>query len=324
MSIKKNIICWWSGGITSAVACKIAIDFYGKENCRVIFIDTCNEHYDTYRFFIDCEKMYGVPIEIITGIKDYNPIVSGYKDIFKSRSLYFQPNKNVHFYSIEDVWKHHFSLNVSFGAICSTELKRKVREEWQKENDYKSQVFGFEFERKEMNRAISLKNNHPKAKPIFPLLMLAYDKKDCLKLFNDWDVEIPQAYKDGLRNNNCLGDGYGCVQGGIGYWQMIYRINPEGYFKRAKIEHELTDAQGFQVTMCKEQSEDAKGKDKKDALLFLLPHPDFPQNKTVLDVYAREPDPMVDCSGFCGTNDLTPRKKSELEINFSSELFPQA
>lgn len=36
----KDIICWWSGGITSAVACKLAIDMYGKDRCRVIMIDT--------------------------------------------------------------------------------------------------------------------------------------------------------------------------------------------------------------------------------------------------------------------------------------------
>jgi len=36
----KKIICWWSGGITSAVACKIAIDSFGIENCQVIMIDT--------------------------------------------------------------------------------------------------------------------------------------------------------------------------------------------------------------------------------------------------------------------------------------------
>ena len=38
--MNKDIVCWWSGGVTSAVACKIAIDLYGLENCRFIFIDT--------------------------------------------------------------------------------------------------------------------------------------------------------------------------------------------------------------------------------------------------------------------------------------------
>jgi hypothetical protein len=31
----KTIICWWSGGITSAVACKIAINLFGGKKCRL-------------------------------------------------------------------------------------------------------------------------------------------------------------------------------------------------------------------------------------------------------------------------------------------------
>jgi hypothetical protein len=27
--MKNDIIYWWSGGVTSAVACKVAIDIYG-------------------------------------------------------------------------------------------------------------------------------------------------------------------------------------------------------------------------------------------------------------------------------------------------------
>ena len=104
--MSNSIICWWSGGVTSAVACKIAIDIYGKENCRVIMIDTGNEHEDTYRFKDDCQRWYGIEIETITTIG----------------------NK---FESIQDVWEKYKSLNVATGAICSTHLKRKVREKWQ-------------------------------------------------------------------------------------------------------------------------------------------------------------------------------------------------
>ena len=56
--IGKKIICWWSGGITSAVACKIALDlFKDKNECRVIMIDTGNEDEDTYRFKNGLRKM---------------------------------------------------------------------------------------------------------------------------------------------------------------------------------------------------------------------------------------------------------------------------
>ena len=55
----EKIIGWWSGGNTSAVACKIGIDLYGKENVRIVFIDTHNEDVDTYRFMKDCADWYG-------------------------------------------------------------------------------------------------------------------------------------------------------------------------------------------------------------------------------------------------------------------------
>ena len=70
--------------------------------------------------------------------------------------------------SIKDVWEKHVSLNVATGAICSTQLKRRVREKWQEQNKYDFQIFGFEFDKKECNRALGLHKNHPKAKGIYP------------------------------------------------------------------------------------------------------------------------------------------------------------
>lgn len=61
--------------------------------------------------------------------------------------------------SIQDVWTTHLSLNTATGAICSTNLKRLVREQFEKENDYEYQIFGFEFETNEFKRAKSLKMN---------------------------------------------------------------------------------------------------------------------------------------------------------------------
>lgn len=285
----RDVICWWSGGITSAMACKVAIDLF-PGRCRVIFMDTFNEDDDTYRFKADCERLYGQEIETITMIGN------GYD-------------------SIQDVWKKHLSLNVANGAICSSVLKRKLREQWQKENTYTHQVFGFEFESKEFNRAKSLAMNHPQAKPIFPLLMLGLTKIDCIKAFNDFGIEIPRAYRLGLSNNNCLKTG--CVQGGIGYWQKIKRDFPEKFEAMAKIEHELTDLKGHPVTMLKDQSSAAKGLHKYADLVFLKKHPGYP-NKSIDEMKGREPEPLTDCNGFCGVNDLNKRSAAEMEINFEN------
>ncbi len=54
ININNPVICWFSGGITSAVSCKLAIDLFGADNCSCIFMDTQNEDPDTYRFKDDC------------------------------------------------------------------------------------------------------------------------------------------------------------------------------------------------------------------------------------------------------------------------------
>ena len=275
----KSVICWWSGGVTSAVACKVAIDLYGHEKCRVIMQDTHNEHPDTYRFKDDCSKWYGLEIEVISAIG----------------------NK---YESIEQLWRKHLSLNVATGAVCSYKLKRVVREEWQKNNEFSYQVFGFEFDSKEFKRALSLGLNHSKAKPIFPLMMMGYDKKDCIKILNDAEILIPEPYRLGLSNNNCFKTG--CVQGGIGYWKKLQKDFPDKFNKMADLEHELTDIKGEPVTMLKDQSGIAKelAKEYKPSqFVFLKKHPKY-SNKCLDDMTGREPEPLADCNGFCGTNDL--------------------
>lgn len=287
--MSNKIICWWSGGITSAVACKVAIDLFGKENCQVLMMDTRNEDEDTYRFLLDCQKWYGLKIGMISS--------------FTSEVK-----------TIQDVWYNSQSLNVAHGAICSSTLKRDLRLKWQKENEFKHQVFGFEF-----NRALSVSKNYPDSKPIFPLLMMGYDKEKCLQIVNEAGIEVPRAYKFGFHNNNCLKTG--CVQGGIGYWQKMHREFPEKYDRMAKVEHDLTDLRGYQVTMCKHQSKEAKEKPNRENLLFLKPHPDYPNNLTVLDVEAREPTPLMDCNGIgCAVNDLLPVNPTTKEINYQTEM----
>jgi hypothetical protein len=302
---KKDIVCWFSGGVTSAVACKVAIDCFGKDRCRVIFIDTFNEDDDTYRFKNDCEKWYGIEIETITMI--------GRQDKAKGKTYTIN--------SIKDIWYNHLSLNTANGAICSSILKRRCREIWQKENKYTHQAFGFEFEKKEFNRATGLSLNHPSAKSIFPLLMMAYSKKDTIYIIKEAEIEIPISYKDGFHNNNCAKSR--CPQGGIGYWQKIGKFEPENFDEMAQIEHDLTDLKGSPVTMLKDQSKEAKKLveetgDKTLAFVFLKPHPDYPNIKDISMMDGREPEPLIDCNGFCGVNDLIPRINTELELNFDS------
>lgn len=277
------IVCWWSGGVTSAVACKLACDLFGVANCRFIMIDTMNEHEDTYRFKSDCEVWYGKEIEII---------------------------KSDAYNTIQEVWIKHKSLNVAHGAICSSELKRVVREKWQKSNDYTHQVFGFDFS--EFNRAKSMNLNHPKAKAIFPLLMYGLSKEACIKMIEDAGILIPEMYKLGFHNNNCFKTG--CVQGGVGYWKKIQREYPDKFRAMAEMEHRLTGLKGEPVTMLKDQS--AQAKLSGNYKVFLIKHPLYPNLKCIEDMKDTKVQPLFECNGFCGINDLEPQSTTQQELNF--------
>ena len=281
----KKVICWWSGGITSAVACKLTIDLYGKDRCSVVFIDTKNEDEDTYRFLLDCEKWYGLPIEIITGISERFP-------------------------TIQSVWRHYKSLNTATGSICSSTLKRDVRLQWEKENKggWLHQVFGFDLD--ESKRAKGMSMNHKQTKAIYPLMMYGIMKKECIKIVEEAGIEIPRAYKLGYSNNNCLQTM--CIKGGIGYWQKVGRDDPSKFNAMADLEHELTDDKGEPVTMLKDQS-------KGGGLVFLKPHPDYPEIKDISIMKGREPKPLTDCNGFCGTNLFGKKNETEDEINFPKD-----
>ena len=264
VSKQSPVICWWSGGAASALACWYCILWFGLDKVRIVFIDTKNEDPDTYRFKKDCELWYGKNIETIFS-KEYE--------------------------NIEEVWDFYSSLNNATGAICSAELKRKVRILFQNKNAFSHQAFGYEIE--EINRAADLKNNHPDSRPIFPLIYMFVKKKDCLKMLLRCMIQPPDSYKHGFLNNNCLLTG--CVQGGIGYWKLYQVVFPERFDKMAEREHHYTDIKGYPVTICKDQS-------KGGGLVFLKHNPKYPHIKDISMMKGIKPEPLMECNGFCTYN----------------------
>jgi len=106
-------------------------------------------------------------------------------------------------------------------------------------------------------------------------------------------IEIPIPYKLGLENNNCWQTG--CVKGGIGYWQWMRDNQPAKFDKMAIVEHELTDLKGKPVTILKDQSEGG-------GLVFLKPHPKYPNTKDISMMNGRAPEKLTECNGFCKTD----------------------
>ena len=50
--------------------------------------------------------------------------------------------------------------------------------------------------------------------------------------------------------------------------------------------------------------------------MFLKKHKDYPNNKSIDDMKGRPVEPLVDCNGFCGVDDLNPRNKTIDQLNF--------
>ena len=70
-----------------------------------------------------------------------------------------------------------------------------------------------------------------------------------------------------------------------------------------------TNVLGFEVT-------DTGGL-RGNKLVFLKPHPRYPHIKDLSMMEGREPQPLMECNGFCSSNDLDERNDTENEINYN-------
>lgn len=201
----KNIIAWWSAGVTSAVATKLAIDEFGVDNVRPIYFHISSAHSDNERFKSQCEDWYKKKIEVWKADKYDNQF---------------------------DVIKKDRYVNGPSGARCTLVLKKRVRQKIEKEIPYDGQVFGFEYSKKEINRAIRFTQQYPTAKPLFPLIENKMTKQESLYFLEKTGIRKPKMYELGYQNNNCIG----CVKGGKGYWNKIRNDFPDYFEQMAKVE----------------------------------------------------------------------------------------
>lgn len=197
-----RMICWFSAGAASAVATKLINDRF---ECEIIYCDTGSEHEDNKRFIKDCERWYGKKICI-----EKSDVYADTWEVFE---------------------KTRYLSGVA-GARCTVELKKKIRQRIQ--IPYQDiQVFGFTNEEKQ--RAKRFEQNNPEAAPIFPLIKENLSKADCFRILKEANIEIPQMYKLGYKNNNCIG----CVKGQSGYWNKIRMDFPEVFKRMATMERKL-------------------------------------------------------------------------------------
>jgi 3'-phosphoadenosine 5'-phosphosulfate sulfotransferase (PAPS reductase)/FAD synthetase len=198
-------IGWFSCGVTSAIACKLAIEEYGKDNVRLFYIEIDSAHEDNERFISDCEQWLGVKVERRRCAK--------YKDQF-------------------DVIEKAKYVNSPTGAMCTKVLKKDVRKAIEKEVQFDGQIFGFEYSKKEINRAIRFAQQYGESKPLYPLIDAKMTKQQCAELLLLNGIRLPKMYELGFHNNNCIG----CVKGGKGYWNHVRKHFPNEFERMAKAE----------------------------------------------------------------------------------------
>lgn len=202
---QSRVVAWFSCGAASAVAAKMAIEKYGVR-AHVVYCDTMSaEHPDNARFFSDVEKWLGVKIEII-----------------KSRK----------YESVDDVFEKRAYMAGVRGAICTTEMKKVPRFNYQQADDV--HVFGLTAD--ERSRIEKFTTNNPELLLDWILLDRQIGKKNCLRILERAGIKLPAMYALGFENNNCIG----CVKAASpAYWRKVRMHFPEVFARRAKRSREI-------------------------------------------------------------------------------------
>jgi PP-loop superfamily ATP-utilizing enzyme len=198
----ERIVCWFSCGAASAVATKLAIaDNNGKQPLIIAYTEVAEEHPDNKRFLKDCESWFGQEIQIL-------------RNEFYEGSIYRVFEKNY--------------IRTPKGAPCTRALKKQVRQRFERPTD--RQVFGYTAEEQaRLDRFIDANND---VDIWTPLIDKGLSKEDCLAMLKNAGIELPEMYRLGYHNNNCIG----CVKGGMGYWNKIKVDFPEHFDRMAKLE----------------------------------------------------------------------------------------
>lgn len=211
MYVRKNetIAVWFSCGAASAVAAKKTIEKYGDiANIRVINNPIKEEHSDNMRFLKDVEEWLGIAIE-------------------------FAENDKYPSNACVDVWHKRQFMSGPQGAPCTVELKKKARQQWESLNHADWHVLGFTFdEKRRSDRFIEGERSN-----LIPVLIdEGLNKQDCFNIIESAGIDLPEIYKMGYPNANCIG----CVKAtSPTYWNHVRKMHPAIFKDRSKQSREI-------------------------------------------------------------------------------------
>lgn len=197
-----KIVSWFSCGTASAVTAKQTIARYGADH--EVVIARClvpEEHPDNERFATDCEAWFGQAVIRL---------------------------KSDEYDSCEAVWRQRSFMSGPHGAVCTVEMKKAVRHVFERSWGPDLQAFGFTAE--EHKRAKRFQAQNPDVRMLAPLIDAGLSKPDCHAILDRAGLLIPEMYRLGFPNANCMG----CVNAqSPGYWNRTRRHFPEVFASRA-------------------------------------------------------------------------------------------
>jgi hypothetical protein len=202
----RRIVCHFSCGAASAVAAKLTLASYGPKDVVILNAFLAEEHPDNRRFLADCEKWFDHPIAVVRDEK-YGA-------------------------SAQEVWRRkRFLSNGLWGAPCSSVLKRSVIDAHVFPGDV--HVFGFTRDEKRRADRWLVHNDNPWA--IFPLISRNLSHADCLGMIERAGIRLPEMYRLGFNNANCIG----CCKGGEGYWNKVREVFPDQFAQVVQIQESI-------------------------------------------------------------------------------------
>jgi hypothetical protein len=113
------------------------------------------------------------------------------------------------------------------GAVCTVELKKRARQEWERNNKADWHVLGFTVdERHRFDRFVLSERDN-----VLPVLIDAgLTKQGCLNMILAAGIQPPRIYSKGFPNANCIG----CVKAtSPTYWSLVRKEYPDVYADRA-------------------------------------------------------------------------------------------
>lgn len=202
-----RIVAWFSCGVASAVATKLTLAAHPTDEVAIARCVVTNEHPDNDRFAADCEMWFGRPV--------INLRSTEYADCW-------------------EVWERRRYLNGIAGAPCTLEMKKRVRQDFERTWCPDRQAFGFTAE--ERKRADRFRLQNPDVALDTPLIRAGLTKQDCAAMVDRAGIALPAMYGLGFANNNCRT----CVKArSPGYWSLVRRVFPEDFARMATLSREI-------------------------------------------------------------------------------------